>query len=171
MCVFVGHSSGIVGMFSPRAVLPLCCLTSKTLIDSRCNRERERLKREYSKGGKNYTKWTKCDIKRAETSRYCLPHWNQALIIHGRLTNHKRWFLKGKVNLLQGDFLKWARMSSVPLHDFITQATCSCGVYLSAREWFRKYSFRWFGNYIVWTEVKVTGIVLRRTILYDIILG
>lgn len=64
MCVFVGHSSGIVGMFSPRAVLPLCCLASKTLIDSRCNRERERLKWEYSKGGKNYTKWTKCEIKR-----------------------------------------------------------------------------------------------------------
>lgn len=66
---------------------------------------------------------------KAETSCYCLLHWNQTLKFHKRLTNHQGCFLKGKVNHFQGGCLKWATMSSVPLHDFITQATCSCGVF------------------------------------------
>lgn len=57
VCVCVGHSRGTVGLFSPRAVLPLCCLAAKILIASRCKTERKSLKGEYSKG----KKWHKVD--------------------------------------------------------------------------------------------------------------
>lgn len=130
VCLCVGHSSGIVGMFAPHAVLPLCCLTAKILIASRCKRVKERERetmRRIAKGGK-WHKVEKCEIKRDRDILLLLASLKPNPENSRETHKSPALVLQTKVNLLQGDYLKWAGMSPVSLFEFITWATWSCGL-------------------------------------------